>query len=143
MPKEIIKYTKGNVTVVWQPKLCTHSTICWKGLGEVFNPRVRPWVNMEGSSEERIIEQVRKCPSGALSIAALEEPTPLNTTATETTEIEIQIAPNGPLIINSPCVLKHADGRIEKKTKTVLCRCGASENKPFCDGSHSVINFRG
>ena len=143
MSREIIKYTKGTLTVVWQPKMCTHSTLCWKGLIQVFNPRARPWVNMEGSSEEQIIEQVKKCPSGALSIAMADEPTPLTTDIHETPELAITITQNGPLLINNPCILKHADGRVEKKDKTALCRCGASANKPFCDGSHSNISFQG
>ena len=45
-----------------------HSTICWKGLIEVFNLKTRPWINMDGENSERIMEQVRKCPSGALTL---------------------------------------------------------------------------
>lgn len=67
MPKETLHYTNNEVTVVWKPKVCIHSTICWKGLIEVFNPKERPWVKMDGATTEKIIEQVRKCPSGALS----------------------------------------------------------------------------
>lgn len=71
MDKEIIKeYTNGEVTVVWKPDTCKHSKICWSkatGLPEVFNPMIRPWINMENSTSERIVEQVKKCPSGALS----------------------------------------------------------------------------
>jgi uncharacterized Fe-S cluster protein YjdI len=61
------KYTNDEITIVWQPKVCTHSTICWKGLIQVFNPRERPWIKMDRATTERIIEQVKKCPSGALS----------------------------------------------------------------------------
>nr|WP_294902786.1 (4Fe-4S)-binding protein [uncultured Lacibacter sp.] len=67
MPKSTHKYTNGEVTIVWKPDVCIHSTLCWKGLKEVFNPKLRPWIEPTGSSTERIIEQIRKCPSGALS----------------------------------------------------------------------------
>jgi len=68
MPTEAKEYTNGEVTVVWQAEKCIHSTNCWKGLPRVFNPKARPWVNMDGSSTDTIITQISKCPSGALSL---------------------------------------------------------------------------
>lgn len=66
--KEIIKaYTNGEITVIWKPQTCTHSKNCWKGLISVFNPKERPWIQMEGSTSERIMKQIDACPSGALS----------------------------------------------------------------------------
>jgi len=66
--KEITKkYSNGVVTVVWKPHLCQHSTICFNGLPQVFDPRNRPWVQPEGAGTDDIIAQVKKCPSGALS----------------------------------------------------------------------------
>ena len=73
MSRETLKYTNGEVTVVWKPKSCIHSTNCWKGLIEVFNPKQKPWINMTGAETERIIEQVKKCPSGALSFYMNDE----------------------------------------------------------------------
>jgi uncharacterized Fe-S cluster protein YjdI len=71
MGKDITrKYTNGEVTVVWKPGTCIHSKVCWSkatGLTEVFNPTMRPWIKLENSTTERIVEQVKKCPSGALS----------------------------------------------------------------------------
>lgn len=63
----IREYSNGEVTVIWEASKCTHSTNCWKGLPRVFNPRSRPWVNIEGAGTEAIIAQVSKCPSGALT----------------------------------------------------------------------------
>lgn len=60
-------YTNGEVTIVWKAGLCTHSRKCWTGLGEVFKPGQRPWIEPDGASTQRIIDQVKQCPSGALS----------------------------------------------------------------------------
>ena len=62
------EYQKGDTTIVWQPEKCIHAGICAKGLPRVFRPKHKPWVNPEEASEEAIIDQVMKCPSGALSI---------------------------------------------------------------------------
>jgi uncharacterized Fe-S cluster protein YjdI len=70
-------YTKEGLTVVWKPALCQHSTICWKGLLSVFDPRKRPWINMAGADNAQIITQVKACPSGALGYFTGEATTSL------------------------------------------------------------------
>jgi len=150
MPISTLKYTNGEVTVVWKPETCIHSRICWTELKDVFDPTKRPWVNMQGSNTERIIEQVRKCPSGALSYFMNEQgdnstQEPTSTVVSESAEIiNIQIKPNGPILISTDCRITHSNGEIEiKKGKTSLCRCGGSANKPYCDGSHRNNGFEG
>jgi len=69
-------YTNGEITVVWKNELCSHSTICFHGLPSVFDPRKNPWINMDGADTDRIIEQVKHCPSGALSFFWNEEKQP-------------------------------------------------------------------
>lgn len=67
-PKDIKKeYTNGEITVVWQSGKCIHSGNCVRNNPEVFQPREKPWIKIEGSSTEKIIDTVNKCPSGALS----------------------------------------------------------------------------
>jgi len=61
------KYSNGEVTVIWKPHLCIHSGNCFRGLPHVFNPLVRPWIKPDGTDTEKIINQVNKCPSGALT----------------------------------------------------------------------------
>ena len=66
--KDITKeYTNGEVTVVWQSGKCIHSGNCVRTNSDVFQPKEKPWIKIDGSSTERIIEAVNKCPSGALS----------------------------------------------------------------------------
>jgi uncharacterized Fe-S cluster protein YjdI len=68
-PKNIIKeYTNGEITVIWQSAKCMHSGNCVRNLPEVFQPKEVPWIKMEHAQSDRIIETVRKCPGGALSI---------------------------------------------------------------------------
>lgn len=68
MAEKKLEYTNGETTVVWRPDLCIHSGICARGLPEVFRPRQRPWIEMTQATTEKIIAQVKKCPSGAISI---------------------------------------------------------------------------
>ena len=68
MPIKTHHYSNGEITVTWKPGLCTHSGICARGLAKVFDPRRKPWIDLNKAEAQQIIEQVKKCPSGALSI---------------------------------------------------------------------------
>ena len=141
---EKINYTNGEVTIVWQPKICIHSAKCWRGenaLPEVFNPMEKPWIKAEGASTERIIEQVKNCPSGAISYFMNNE---TEKSESISSEIIAETIPNGPLLIYGNIIVKDANGnQIQKNKVTAFCRCGASGNKPYCDGSHAKTDFKG
>ncbi len=137
----IKKYENEDITVIWEPSKCIHSAICFRNLPQVFNPRIRPWVNMEGGTTEQITAQVNACPSGALSIEQKKSEDVATQTNTQTL---IEVVPNGPLLVKGVVQLKHSNGLEENSTiQTALCRCGASSRKPFCDGSHQKISFEG
>jgi uncharacterized Fe-S cluster protein YjdI len=141
-PKKITKkYANDEITVVWQPALCVHSKLCWTQLTEVFNPRNRPWVNIAGADTDRIVEQVDRCPSGALSYFR-------NKNQSETQEVTgesiVEVMPNGPLMVYGNLRVKESAGNETPKHKvTAFCRCGGSSNKPYCDGSHVRVGFQG
>ncbi|MBI2967232.1 MAG: CDGSH iron-sulfur domain-containing protein [Bacteroidetes bacterium] len=62
----------------------------------------------------------------------------------KTSQVKINVLPNGPLMVEGKVTVIKNDGKQEEKDeKTFLCRCGASGNKPYCDGSHMRINFVG
>ena len=61
-------YPKEDIKIGWEPDKCIHSGNCVRGLPKVFDPKGRPWITPEGATRDEIIEQVAKCPSGALSI---------------------------------------------------------------------------
>ncbi|MDT0552514.1 (4Fe-4S)-binding protein [Urechidicola vernalis] len=139
--KEIIKnYSNKDITVTWKPNTCIHATHCWKQLIQVFNPKNRPWINMEGATTERIKKQVEACPSGALSYVSISK----ESREEYQLETRVETMENGPLLVYGTLNVKHADGSLEKKNKTTaFCRCGASTNKPYCDGKHKDIEFKG
>jgi putative redox protein len=61
-----VKYANEEITVLWKPEFCQHSTRCWTQLPQVFKPSMRKWIDPNGASAKRIQEQVARCPSGAL-----------------------------------------------------------------------------
>lgn len=61
------EYTNGEITVVWQPRMCAHSGVCARGLSSVFQPKEKPWIKIDGATTEEIKNTIDKCPSGALS----------------------------------------------------------------------------
>lgn len=73
MPINKHYYKNEDITVVWQPSMCQHSGICFKGLPQVFDPRRKPWIELGKVESLAIIDQVKKCPSGALSIVMNNE----------------------------------------------------------------------
>ncbi|MCL8006615.1 (4Fe-4S)-binding protein [Gelidibacter japonicus] len=62
------EYSNGEITILWKAEKCIHSGICVKTLPKVYNPKDRPWIKPENATTAALIDQVSKCPSGALSI---------------------------------------------------------------------------
>jgi putative redox protein len=62
-----LKYSNGEITVVWKPEFCKHAGRCVTQLPQVFNLETKPWVTMTGADTAAIIHQVNQCPTGALS----------------------------------------------------------------------------
>lgn len=150
MDKTDRKYTNGEITVFWKPKLCIHATTCYRELIDVFNPRKRPWVDMEGAPTEEIIRVVKLCPTKALSYEynqpqeAQEPQTSNQPEYNSEIDSEVRIMEDGPIILKGNFKLYDANGTELKSMKMVsLCRCGASKDLPYCDGSHRKIGFTG
>jgi len=128
----------GEIVVYWEPKMCNHTGNCFRGLPGVFQPQHRPWVLVNAESADKIAAAVITCPTGALHFdrfdAGPQEPQPEETT--------IDARPNGPLHVRGRVRIVGPGGQlIREDTRVALCRCGVSENKPFCDGSHRRIGF--
>jgi len=137
--REITKeYANADLVVVWKPKSCIHSGICVKTLPEVYKPNEKPWITPENASIDALKAQIDKCPSGALSYytkGASQESQPAAAT-------KIEVASGGPLLVSGEIEIKGTDGQVvTKKRTTAFCRCGATKNKPYCDGSHKAVDF--
>ncbi|WP_298760769.1 (4Fe-4S)-binding protein [uncultured Psychroserpens sp.] len=134
------EYSNGEVTIVWKPEACIHSGICVKGLGAVFQPKERPWIKVDAASTEILVNQVKACPSGALSYYMNDE----QNKEAETLETKVEVLEDGPLLVYGTLKVTHKDGSKETKNRTTaFCRCGASRNKPYCDGTHTNEGFKG
>ena len=66
-------YRNDKIVVRYEPKICIHAGDCVRGLPSVFDVGKKPWINVDGASPEKIAEQVKKCPSGALSYELLKK----------------------------------------------------------------------
>jgi uncharacterized Fe-S cluster protein YjdI len=134
------EYSNGETTIVWEAGKCIHSAICVKGLPNVFQPKDRPWIKIDAAPTDELVKQVKACPSGALSYYMNDA----KDESAEVLETKVEVLENGPLLVYGTLKVTHKDGTEETKNKTTaFCRCGASNNKPYCDGTHVKDLFKG
>ena len=131
------EYRNDRITVHWDSQRCIHTAICLQSLPEVFEVHRQPWVDVDAATAEQIAEAVRRCPTGALRYELEGQPEEAPDTTTVTPVL------GGPLLLRGPIRLRDHQGNVYHETRLDLCRCGASENKPFCDNSHLRTGFEG
>jgi CDGSH-type Zn-finger protein/uncharacterized Fe-S cluster protein YjdI len=138
-------YVGNKITVHDNRRICSHAAECVNNLASVFRLNARPWINPDAANVEEVINTIRKCPSGALSysIDGIEHRDQNDRNPMVT------VSKDGPYLITGGIELIGGDanntiqfGDGASKEHYTLCRCGASNNKPFCDGMHEVINFK-
>src|SRR5690606_32671473 len=138
--KRIQRYETGEIVVTFDPNRCIHTGRCLQNLPGVFDVSRRRWIELEAAPPDAVADTVRKCPSGALRYERLdggpaEEP---DRPAT------VRPVRRGPLYVRGEIVLLDPSGNpLDAGPRATLCRCGASENKPFCDNSHRAVDFEG
>ncbi|WP_424950051.1 (4Fe-4S)-binding protein [Deinococcus sp.] len=130
-------YTSPEIVVSYDAPRCIHARACVEGLPQVFDPAVRPWIRPDQAPAALLFEVVTRCPSGALHalLSAGEAEQPRRPTS-------ITPLPNGPLAIRGDLSISTPQGE-QQEVRATLCRCGASGNKPFCDGTHVRIGWQG
>ena len=133
------------LTILDNRGLCAHSGFCTDGVPTVFHAGSEPFVTPSGGRMDEIVRAVRACPSGALSFAvdgreAREEVDQPRAPA-------IEISKDGPYRVTGSMPLLDADGEVVERNEGAslehysLCRCGKSQNKPFCSGMHWYAEF--
>lgn len=131
-------YEGEAITVHYGVKRCIHAAECVKRLSDVFDTQRRPWINADGASVEAIADAVEHCPSGALHVTAkdgsYQEAVPTQNT--------IILWQDGPIQIHGDLTILGATVDVQDETRATLCRCGASNHKPFCDNTHKDIAFQ-
>ncbi len=134
------EYATEEIVVEWRPSLCYHSQNCVAALPAVFDPQARPWVNVHAANTDAVEAAVAQCPSGALRSRKVAKPT----TVVADDRAEVRVLENGPLLLRGHLRVLADDGtELAELERAALCRCGQSQNKPFCDGSHARVGFRG
>jgi uncharacterized Fe-S cluster protein YjdI len=128
-------YSDNNITVFWDSAKCIKSGNCDGQLPQVFNPKRRPWINLKAADVETIKRVIDSCPTGALSYRTQVDKKPKT--------VSITVMKNGPYKVSGKChLLKEGGDRLDTTDVFALCRCGASQKMPFCDGSHRLVDFR-
>lgn len=132
------RYEGRALTVAYDARRCIHAAECVRGAPNVFNPNAKPWIEPADASADTLAGVIYRCPTGALKLERADgarEPIPTQNSATLTRD--------GPTYLRGDLTLLARDGSVElADTRMALCRCGASQNKPLCDGSHRKVGFR-
>jgi CDGSH-type Zn-finger protein/uncharacterized Fe-S cluster protein YjdI len=131
-----VDYIEGrDLTLIYEGRKCIHSRFCVTWGPKVFIANVQgPWINPDNMPTDSLVEIAHVCVSGAIRYTRKdgqpgELAPPVNL---------ISVRENGPYAFRANVQL---DGAPAFSYRMTLCRCGASKNKPFCDGSHNEIRF--
>ncbi len=133
-PDRLFEYAGREVTVTYNARLCSHAARCAALAPQVFDPAQKPWVQPDKGSPGEIRAVIAACPSGALALAG-----PQHLFAERA---EITVEKHGPYWVEGPQVEAPPPGKGATAGKVVLCRCGLSGNKPYCDGSHREAGWK-
>jgi CDGSH-type Zn-finger protein/uncharacterized Fe-S cluster protein YjdI len=137
MGKRIRSYESDAFAVDFDIKRCIHAEECVKGLPAVFDPGRRPWVDPDAAPASELRQVIERCPSGALEYRRKDG----DEEGVGPTQNTVRVSPAGPLFVSGRLRLVLPSGETLRESRAALCRCGHSENKPFCDNSHVAEGF--
>ena len=127
--KDVLLSYKGElVTVLYNPRICSHAAECNRLAPKAFDSTKRPWITPDEADIETLEAVVAACPSGALQIEGRGHLLP--------DQAQIRVQKDGPYWVLLAEMDAPEAGEGGTKDKVALCRCGLSGNKPYCDGTH-------
>lgn len=131
------KYYEGKGLIMLDDKpLCIHAGFCVSEKTDVWELIEQA---QDGDSRAEIIRIINLCPSGRLAYQEV----PQGPIVEEDLPQGIGIIEDGPIYVRGGIPVEGANGQnFEKQNRMTLCRCGASKNKPFCDGTHTDLGFK-
>jgi CDGSH-type Zn-finger protein/uncharacterized Fe-S cluster protein YjdI len=135
MSGSIEEYRGIHVVIRFDGHKCIHSRNSVLGRPDVFVPNAPgPWIKPDNASAEAVAAIAWSCPSGAITYERLDggenEGAPVVNT--------VRVRENGPLAFHAELAIRGEPAAL----RATLCRCGASQRKPFCDGSHAGAAFK-
>src|SRR5215472_3712724 len=148
VPDQLDTYLGQQVTIFDNRGICQHSGLCTDRLATVFRTNAEPFVAPSGGRMDEIIRAVRDCPSGALSYAIGGSEQREQVDWGNARQPGIEVTRDGPYRITGGIRLAGPDGTAADRAEGAsrehyaLCRCGRSQNKPYCSGMHWYVNFR-
>jgi len=134
MSDKVQEYRGERIVVRFAGDKCIHSRNCVLGNPDVFVPNAEgPWIKPDNASSETVTAIAQSCPSGAITFERLDGAANESAPRVNT----VRVRENGPLAFHADLAIEGQEHRY----RATLCRCGASQRKPFCDGSHKGIAF--
>ena len=131
-------YPAEGLTIHWDSSLCYHAAECVKAQPAVFDPKRRPWIVTDDAAGDDIAAAIDNCPSGALTYTRAEA----DNEADNAPAASISVRAAGPLVVTGELEVVDDHGAVVRRaTRLALCRCGSSDNKPYCDGTHASVDF--
>jgi CDGSH-type Zn-finger protein/uncharacterized Fe-S cluster protein YjdI len=136
--KSVYDYPGTDIDVQWDSRLCLHIGECTRSADALFEGGRDPWcIPDKCSTKAEVREVVERCPSGALSYCD-KDGAPEKAPA----ENVVTVVYKGPLYVSGDLDLEGAPEDMPGvRFRSALCRCGQSQNKPFCDNSHLKAGF--
>ncbi len=139
MGNKTTTYPGKQIDVQWDGRLCINIGECSCSEGDLFVGGRDPWCQPDLVDDDNVKDVIKRCPSGALTYS--DKTGGDNETAPHSNMV--QVVYNGPLFVHGDLNIENAPEDMPGvRFRAALCRCGQSNNKPFCDNSHAKAGFQ-